>query len=44
MLYVRKIGNFPRGLTHHFAQKLEITLLFVFVENGPRNDVWECPG
>ena len=44
MLYVRKIGNFPKGLTHDFAQKFELTLFFVFVENRPRNDVWECSG
>ena len=40
ILYVRKIGNFSKGLTHDFGQKFELSLLFVFIENRPRNDVW----
>ena len=37
------MGNSPKGLTHHFGQKFELTSLFVFIENRPRNDVWGCP-
>ena len=40
ILYVRKIGNFPKGLTHDFSRKFELFSLFVFSENRPRNDVW----
>ena len=39
---VRKFGNFPKGLTRDFGQKLELSSLFVFIENRSRNDVWEC--
>ena len=42
ILYVRKIGNFPKGLTHDFSQKFEFSSLFVFIENRPRKDVWGC--
>ena len=35
--------NFPKGLTHTFGQKFELSSLFVFIENRPRNDVWGCP-
>ena len=28
--------NFPKGLTHTFGQKLELSSLFVFIENRPR--------
>ena len=31
---------FPKGLTHNFGQKIELTLLFVFFENWLRNEVW----
>ena len=41
MLYVRKIGNFLKGLTHDFGQKFELSLLFVFIENRTSNDVWD---
>ena len=33
-----KKGNFPKGLTHDFGQKLELSSLFVFIESRPRND------
>ena len=42
ILYVRKMGNFPKGLTHDFGQKFQLSSLFVFIENRPRNDVWGC--
>ena len=42
ILYVRKIGNFKKGLTHDLGQKFELSSLFVFIENRPRNDVWGC--
>ena len=37
-----KMGNFPKGLTHDFCEKFELSSLFVFIENRPRNDVWGC--
>ena len=43
-LYVKKIGNFPKALTHDFGQKFELSLLFVFLENRPTNDVLGCSG
>ena len=39
-LYIRIIGNFQKGLTHDLGQKFELSFLFVFIENRPRNDVW----
>ena len=36
----KKIGNFPNGLSHDFGQKFNVSSLFVFIENSPRNDVW----
>ena len=42
MLYVRKIGNFPKGLTHNFGQKFQLSSLFVLLTKRPRNDVWGC--
>ena len=30
--------------SHDFCQKFELSLLFVFIENRPRNDVWGCSG
>ena len=39
--YVRKIGNFPKGLTHDVGEKFELSSFFVFIENRPRNDVWD---
>ena len=42
ILYVRKIGNFQKGLTDVFGRKIELSSWFVFIENGPRNDVWAC--
>ena len=41
MLYVRKIRNLSKGLTHDFGQKFQLSSLFVFIENRPRNDVWD---
>ena len=35
MLYVRKIGNFPKGLTHDFGQKFQLSSLFVLLKIGP---------
>ena len=40
--YSRKIENFPKGLTHDFGQKFELSSLFVFIENRPGNDIWGC--
>ena len=37
-----KNRKFSKGLTHDFGQKLELSSLFVFIENRPRNDVWGC--
>ena len=37
-----KSKNFPKGLTHDFGQKFEISSFSVFIENSPRNDVWGC--
>ena len=37
-----KIWNFPKGLSHDFGQKLELSSLFVFIENRSRNDVSGC--
>ena len=37
-----KIGNFPKALTHDFCQKFELSSLFDFFENRPRNDVSAC--
>ena len=42
ILYVRKIGNFQKGLTHDFGQKFELSSLFVFIEKGTRNKIWGC--
>ena len=42
ILYVRKIGNFPKGLTDDFGRKIELSSWFVFIENRSRNDVWRC--
>ena len=42
ILYVRKIGNFPKQLNHDFGQKFELSSLFVFIEDRRRNDVWGC--
>ena len=42
ILYVQKIGNFPKGLTHDFGQKFQLSSLFVFIKNRSRNDVWGC--
>ena len=33
---------FSKGLSHDFGQKFELSSLFVFLENRPRNDVWGC--
>ena len=38
----KKKKNFPKGLTHDLSQKFELSSLFVFIENRPRNDVWGC--
>ena len=38
----RKIGKFPKGLTHDFGQKFKLSALFVFIENRPKNDVSGC--
>ena len=37
-----KNRNFPKRLTHDFCEKLELSSLFVFIENIPKNDVWGC--
>ena len=37
-----KNRNFPKRLTHDFGQKFDVSSLFVFIENRPRNDVWGC--
>ena len=37
-----KNRKFPKGLTHDFGQKFELSSLFVFIENRPRNDVCGC--
>ena len=37
-----KNQNFPKGLTHDFGQKFELSSFLVFIENRPRNDVWGC--
>ena len=37
-----KKENFPKGLSHDFSQKFELSSLFVFIENRSRNDVWGC--
>ena len=29
------MGNSPKGLTHHFGQKFELSSLFGFVKKGP---------
>ena len=42
ILYFPKIGHFPKGLTHDFGQKFELSSWFVFIENRLRNDVWGC--
>ena len=42
ILYVRKIGNFPKELTYDLGQKFNLFPLSVFIENRPRNDVWRC--
>ena len=34
--------KFPKELTHIFGQKFELSSLFVFIKNRPRNDVWGC--
>ena len=36
-----KNQNFPKGLTHDFGQKFELSLLFVFIKNRTSNDVWD---
>ena len=41
VLYSRKIRYFPKGLTHDFGQKFELSLSFVFIENRTSNDVWD---
>ena len=41
VLYSQKIRYFPKGLTHDFGQKFELSLLFVFIENRTSNDVWD---
>ena len=41
VLYSQKIRYFPKGLTHNFGQKFELSLLFVFIENRTSNDVWD---
>ena len=35
----RKTGYFPKGLTHDFGLKFELTSLCVFTNSRPRNDV-----
>ena len=37
----RKIRIFPKGLVHHFDQKLEISSTLIFMENRPRKSIWE---
>ena len=37
-----KTRNFPKRLTLEFGQKFELSSLFVFIENRPRNDIWGC--
>ena len=32
---MRKIGNFPKGLTHDFGQKFELFSWFIFLKIGP---------
>ena len=41
LIYPRN-RKFSKGLTHDFCQKFELSSLFVFIENRPRNDVWGC--
>ena len=31
-----------RKFSHDFGQKFQLSSLFVFIENRPRNDVWGC--
>ena len=31
---------FPKGLTHDFGQQFELSSMFVFIEERPRNNVW----
>ena len=42
ILYIPKIGNFPKGLTHDFGQKFKLFSLSLFIEKRPRNNVWGC--
>ena len=37
--YSRKTGYFPKGLTHDFGQKFELSWLCVLIENRLRDDV-----
>ena len=37
-----KNGKFSKGVNPSFWSKIEHSLLFVFIENRPRNDVWGC--
>ena len=38
------MGYFPKGLTHDFGQKFELSPRFVFIEKRPRNYVRGCSG
>ena len=35
-----KNRKFSKGLTHDFGQKFELSSLFVFIKNRPRNEVY----
>ena len=43
MFYIaEKLGHFPKGLTHDFGQKFELSSWFVFIKNRPRNYIRGC--
>ena len=43
VLYSRKMGHFPQGLTHDFGQKFELSSLLAFyLKKGPRNYIRRC--
>ena len=37
----RKIRIFPKGLVHCFGQNFEVSSTLIFMQNRPRNSIWE---
>ena len=35
------MGIFPKGLGHWFGKKFETSLILIFMQNRPKESIWE---